>query len=248
MQPSLPPQAPCAPGSWVQPQAWRRLFSGTGSGTGPGAPTSTRCAGGPHGVGRGTAGARGRGWFVVQASGKAWSSAEGKVGAGSHPGCLKRPTPSLHVQEEPFNSQTASCPAGKSQTTDLFTFKLDLCTDFLSQRGRNDLELTEELSPPPPKVSALWGGPTPAGSQPACPAAQRGVDGALTQPGGGEPANPGPRGDNTATRGDRAHSGSVSAGGPEEPCPVCQAGGGGGQGAHRKPPKSGLCCSRPPAP
>ena len=100
-------------------------------------------------MGRGTAGARGRGWFVVQASGKAWSSAEGKVGAGSHPGCLKRPTPSLHVQEEPFNSQTASCPAGKSQTTDLFTFKLDLCTDFLSQRGRNDLELTEELSPPP---------------------------------------------------------------------------------------------------
>ena len=67
----------------------------------------------------------------------------------AHPGCLKRPTPSLHVQEEPFNSQTASCPAGKSQTTDLFTFKLDLCTDFLSQRGRNDLELTEELSPPP---------------------------------------------------------------------------------------------------
>ena len=84
-----PCSLPCLPRHRVHPGAGSSLKHGEGSslaqgaGQGPGAPTSTRCAGGPHGAGRGTAGARGRGWFVVQASGKAWSSAEGKVGAGS---------------------------------------------------------------------------------------------------------------------------------------------------------------------
>ena len=49
-------------------------------------------------------------------------------------------------KEKPLNSPNRLMlpvsAAGISQLTDLFTFKLDLCTDFLSGRGRNDLELS----------------------------------------------------------------------------------------------------------
>lgn len=83
----------------------------------------------------------------------------------------------------PEQVNAAPCLRLEIPATDLFTFKLDLCTDFLSGRGKNDLDLSrgakqEESVHSVGRADLSW--------QPAHPAliVGRWMDRAATQPAG----------------------------------------------------------------